>query len=367
MILNIVILGATGDLAKKKILPAIGELLYFKPENEINLIPWSRNEIDFEIINKHVNQNYHTGFTCENSIVNDYYDVDFLKKFLSENTDKKNVFYLSIPPQYNINFINTLKQIEDKNYQVILEKPYSQNEDEFKKIEELLFKNRLLDNFNFIDHYLFKDSFTFNETVNTFLRKINPKLINNIRVKIQESIGIEERKEFYDKTGCLKDMFFHTFNLYHKILLELSKNFDNNISEEYHIENVIKGQYQSYQEEVSYPSNTETAFQVTFKNNHHFIQVESAKKMEEKITQVDIHLNDNSIITWNIYPYGKIEYFSNTTFMNICLKNSHSDHYNMFEDIIENRKNRFIKIDDILKGWKILTQIEKINTELILY
>ena len=51
MNINLILLGATGDLSNKKILPAIGELIFKNPQLAISIYPWSRKDIDLQKLN----------------------------------------------------------------------------------------------------------------------------------------------------------------------------------------------------------------------------------------------------------------------------------------------------------------------------
>jgi glucose-6-phosphate 1-dehydrogenase len=141
----------------------------------------------------------------------------------------------------------------------------------------------------------------------------------------------------------------------------------NTINHDFQIQSLVTGQYDSYKLEIGKNSNTETAFQAVLKSDGIDITLESSKKMEEKITQIDIQFEDGSTLTWNIHPLGKIEFFSKNTFMNIQLKNEFSDHYNVFTDIINGDKSRFLTFSKISQAWQLLEQLTNMKTQPIIY
>lgn len=391
MNINIIILGASGDLSKKKILPACIELVK-SYRNDIKMIenntkilihPWSRKEfIDLTIFKDLESMN-----ALGEIIVGDYNDTEILENILISNIDSKNIFYLSIPPIANFNFIEMISKINSRNFEIIIEKPYTSNQIELNKIINLMIKHNLQDSINFLDHYLFKDTYQFTPSVKLFLDgtvntndkdtiSINKKdhtgnnkitnfklqnTIKTINIQILESIDIANRIEYYDQNGCIRDMFFHLYSLLIGISKEL--NFDLNLE----ILNITKGQYKPYSNQIKKESKTETAFQVTFRSNSTIITLSSGKLMSEKLTTVNLTYANSEQLAWNIHPLGNIEYSSTETSSSINILNNRSDHYNIFNSIINNKKDNFLKPEDVLKGWKILDEMLDLPAIIIIY
>jgi glucose-6-phosphate 1-dehydrogenase len=359
MFINIVILGATGDLASKKILPSCGEFISKRDDLHISIIPWSRKEItNFDQLNSYISMEKDI---IQEGIVGDYGDPSIIDAFLQANSDKLNIFYLAIPPQGNYSFIEALSKTSMRNYEVILEKPYSQSKSDFFRLDELIYKNKLERKINFLDHYLFKDSYQFNPTVKKFLSTSINKPIKTISVKVLESIDVGNRLSFYNSTGAINDMFFHLFNIYYNFASVLDG------IEEIQLVNLIKGQYESYITQLGEKSNTDTAFQAIYKSANQLITFDSAKKLGEKLTQLEAQFSDGSILTWCIYPLSRIEYYSKNTFLNLSLKQVDSDHYNIFNSLIENDKSKFVKLPTIRLAWMYLESLQNVDTEINIY
>jgi glucose-6-phosphate 1-dehydrogenase len=367
MNLNIVLLGASGDLATKKILPAIGEFINYNQNININLIPWSRSESNIAKITDALNKDFNSNYNITQTFEGDYNNIDLISKFLEENADSLNIFYLSLPPIANYGFVKSLSKITLRNFEIIIEKPFSTSLLEFRKLDELIINSRLQSKVNYLDHYLFKDTYNFNPTVTKFLSGIHHRKITKAHITIQEQLDIQSRINFYDMTGCINDMFFHTFNIYSAFQETLIDNKLSLTPNNFKILNLIKGQYSSYTSEVGKETNTETAFQLMMEDNDIKITMESAKKMDTKLTQLEVQFDDQSQLTWNVYPNGSIEYFSKASFLNVNLKTIHSDHYNIFYDLANGKKDRFLNSKNILVAYSILDKLSLDKTKPTLY
>ena len=220
-IVNIlVIFGATGDLANRKIFPAINEIYKsdMLPEN-FHIIGCGRKEVKTNIFNDLLSDFSEKSeyLKLDPVLDNDYKALtkklnDFQNKF-----DKVNViFYLSTPPSaYETIIKNLIKNnlnIEGSGYRrIIVEKPFGRN---LKSAKEL--NNTLTDGFNEsqifrIDHYLGKETVQ-NILVSRFTNLIfsalwNKEFISYVEITAAESIGIKGRGEYYDNSGAIRDMF----------------------------------------------------------------------------------------------------------------------------------------------------------------
>ena len=89
--------------------------------------------------------------------------------------------------------------------------------------------------------------------------------------------------------------------------------------------------------------------------------------MSEKLTTVNLTYANSEQLAWNIHPLGNIEYSSTETSSSINILNNRSDHYNIFNSIINNKKDNFLKPEDVLKGWKILDEMLDLPAIIIIY
>ncbi|MGL4758359.1 MAG: hypothetical protein ACRCXZ_03420 [Patescibacteria group bacterium] len=355
MFINIVILGATGDLAKKKIIPSCLELIS-NTDYSIKVYPWSRKEfVDTDLF-----LSLQDSDSLGQLIVGDYNSKEILSEFLEANKNKKNIFYLSLPPIANIGFLQMISELHYTNYELIIEKPYAQNFEDFKKIDEIIYRSRMEKRVNFLDHYLFKDTLQFNKTLEVIFEKSIKKPPKTFRIELLESIDIQDRIEYYDTNGCIKDMFFHLYSIY--LLMTKKLNFQQDLTPIY----LVKGQYKDYQKNLNKDSQTETAFHAILKSKDYIVSFDTGKKLDEKISKVEIAFSDNSILTWNIHPTGVVEFY-NSSITAHSLPKVHSDHFNIFCSLINNDKSKFLTPQEVKSGWMMLEKLQRTDSELNLY
>ncbi len=233
-----VIFGGTGDLTRRKLIPALYNLVYddLLPEHfaivsigrrDINreeylnrvleaLKKFSRNEILDEHWNRLKECIYY--YKLEFNDINGYKD---LKVFLDDldkerHTGGNRAYYLAVAPDYFQIIVRGLDYSGLANREglswnrLIIEKPFGKD---LKTAREL--NNSLLDVYSEediyrIDHYLGKEMI---QNI-MILRFTNPvftalwsnKYIDNIQITIAEDKGIGTRGDYYEESGALRDM-----------------------------------------------------------------------------------------------------------------------------------------------------------------
>ena len=231
-----VIFGASGDLTRRKLVPAIYSLFVqnLLPE-KFALLGVSRTEFsDDEFRNK------------MRLAINEFKEIDdaskiddFIKKiFYSsisfdetasyKNLNKKivelrkinniggnTIFYLSTPPSlYGIipqKLAEVGLNIQDDGWKrLIIEKPFGYDLQSALKLKEELLKDWTEEQIFRIDHYLGKESVQ-NLLVTRFSNGIfeplwNRNYIHHVEITSAESIGVEKRGGYYESSGALLDM-----------------------------------------------------------------------------------------------------------------------------------------------------------------
>ena len=334
----LVIFGATGDLARRKLFPALNDIMSSKklPKNTY-LLGCGRKKIDNNIFYGLVTslKNKSTYLKIDPNYYDDFINLknkieSYNKKFEIVNV----IFYLSTPPQAYINIINKLANanLNNESYgfrRLVIEKPFGKDFESAKEINKLL-----VDKFNEnqiyrIDHYLGKETVQnilvsrFSNTIFNSLWK--NKHISHIEITAAENIGIENRGEYYDKTGAIRDMFQnHLLELLCLISMEIPKTNTSQMIRDEKLKvlkkikkintktDVVRGQYieseingrkfSNYRENkgVNKVSNTETFFACKlfidnkrWKNIPFFIR--TGKRLPTKVTEIVVHFkNDNS-------------------------------------------------------------------------
>ena len=341
--LNIfIIFGVTGDLANRKIFPAINALLKRNelPKNTfvIGCGRGDKKANTFKNLDEKISKNSEY-IKVDTSNLDDFKTLkkklDSLKS--KSKADKINLIsYLSTPPQsYEDIIINIIRsEINKEEYgysRIVIEKPFGQNLNSAKKLNKLL-KTGFNENQIFrIDHYLGKETVQ-NILVSRYSNLVfnalwNREHISYVEITAAESIGIKKRGEYYDKSGALKDMIQnHLLELLSLIAMNDPKeNSPDSIRDEKvnvlksikkvdYKNNIVRGQYikskgrkgeeyNSYRssEGVSNNSKTETYFACKlFIDNERWKDIpffiRTGKRMPTKVTEIVINFKKNKTI-----------------------------------------------------------------------
>jgi glucose-6-phosphate 1-dehydrogenase len=242
-----VIFGATGDLTKRKLLPALYNLAKdkFLPEN-FAIVGVGRQEFTSDEFRKQATDDLKEflGAAPDKKLVEHltermrYVGGDFdddktlfseIKETLAELCKKYEIpenffYYMAIPPELFSNVAkklvkNGLGREENGNWRrFIFEKPFGRDLESAKKINSTLLSMLKEKQIYRIDHYLGKETvqnilvFRFGNTV--FEPIWNRNYIDNVQITVSETLGVEERGGYYDKAGALRDMIpNHIFQL----------------------------------------------------------------------------------------------------------------------------------------------------------
>ena len=227
---EIVVFGGTGDLARRKLLPALyhryrdGQI-----SDDSRIVGVSRSKHSREEYQALIEQYYHE-FAKEEDFdpklwakfikLIDYVAIDViadkdwssLNAALSSKDDLIRVFYLAMPPSMFADICVGLKEaglVHDKS-RVVLEKPLGTDYDSARDINRGVGKVFKENNIYRIDHYLGKETVQ-NLLVlrfgNILLEPLwSNQAIDHIEITAAESIGVGGRGAYYDGAGALRDM-----------------------------------------------------------------------------------------------------------------------------------------------------------------
>ncbi|MCF7823206.1 MAG: glucose-6-phosphate dehydrogenase [Candidatus Marinimicrobia bacterium] len=231
-----VIFGASGDLTKRKLVPALYSLFVQNqlPENFV-LLGVSRSEFgdkEFRrIMKSSINEfmEINDGTMIDDFVNKLFYktinfnEIDSYKnlkeKIIELRTNHKingnTIFYLSTPPSlYGIIPQNLaavgLNSQDDGWKRIIIEKPFGYDLKTALILKDQLLKDWTEEQIFRIDHYLGKETVQ-NLLVTRFANGIfeplwNRNYINHIEITSAESIGVEKRGGYYESSGALRDM-----------------------------------------------------------------------------------------------------------------------------------------------------------------
>jgi len=233
----LVIFGATGDLTRRKLIPALFRLYQDKALPEfMHIVGFARRPLSDEDFRQYVGEvltevgadaarvasfsklfSYRSGdFTNSNSL-------EGLAQLLGKQDDQwrtcaNKLFHLAVAPEHYEGILNNLSASgltvpcspEQGWTRVLVEKPFGKDLETAQALDALLGKLFREEQIYRIDHYLGKDTvqnilaFRFS---NQFLNPSwDARSIARINIALHESLDIEDRGEFYDGVGALRDV-----------------------------------------------------------------------------------------------------------------------------------------------------------------
>lgn len=314
-----VIFGATGDLTKRKLFPALYNLAKdgflpekfaivgvgrqemlsedFRSQTVANLKEFVGDGIDKDLLKWFEERTYYTGgdFDDDKKLFKDIKDV--LRDVCEKHEIPENYFYyMAIPPSLFANVSHKIvkngmgKEEDGKWRRFIFEKPFGTSLDSAKSLNADLLKILSERQIYRIDHYLGKETvqnilvFRFGNSI--FEPIWNRNYIDHVQITVAEKLGVELRGGYYDTAGALRDMIpNHIFQLVTLTAMEPPVSFEADavrdeqakilqaiqpFTEEEVLRKVVRGQYDAgeiadkpvpaYRSEANVPptSNTET-------------------------------------------------------------------------------------------------------------
>lgn len=371
--INILLLGITGDLAKLKILPAIGQLTFSQRDKySLKLFGQSRSEADKNKIIDRINLMDQTSFEHLelNLIQKNYTDPTVLIELLDKiEAGEKLIIYFALPPSVITDYLKMIENLDEKlfvgkNIDLLLEKPFGRNLEEAKNIIDLIGRVKKKVKVSFIDHYLFKNQSQIIEEQELIKllksKKIEPSVIN---IETLETVDVDNRLGYYIDSGAIDDMTPHLLSLLLRFLkLFKITNFQININ------SVSTGQYSGLADKIKALDETklnlETFFEVkadlVFDAKVVDLKLTSGKKLIGKKTELEGFLSDNSQLVWDISGKNQIVYSnSGDSTLIHTLVNSNLDHLNMFLQVINGYYNNFITNDEVITGHNLITKIKE--------
>ncbi|MEM9392366.1 MAG: glucose-6-phosphate dehydrogenase [Pseudomonadota bacterium] len=297
---ELVVFGATGDLARRKIFPSLFRRYLagqFPPTAKI--IGAARSEMDgaaFQDFMKAAIQEFSPRAAENTSELSaflkllDYVAIDArgdggwstLKDMLEGGCVR--AFYFSVGPGLFGDLAERLykHEIATSSCRVVVEKPFGRDLDTAQALNRGLARYFSEDQVYRIDHYLGKETVQNLMAVrfgNLLFEPLwNAQFVDHIQITVAETVGVGGRGEYYDKSGAMRDMVQnHLMQLLCLIAMEPPSKFDPDAVRDEKLkviralepvepEDIVRGQYRegeggaSYRDEVDNPQSTTESF-----------------------------------------------------------------------------------------------------------
>ena len=344
----LVIFGITGDLSKRKLLPALYHI--FSQQllpSDVKVIGVSRHDLSVDKLLESVELCVsEVDNVCDPVVIGrlkaaletfkleptDKADFKLLKQKLEKSEgDREFLFYMSIPPSAYGPIVENLGAVglNHKNCRLILEKPFGYDLTSAQELIKIVDASYQEDKIYRTDHYLAKDTaqnlLTFRLYNPMFSTLWNTQHIKSIRIRAVEEIGIEGRVNFYEQTGALRDLIqSHLLQLLALSLMDLPAELTSDQihrSKQYFLEQLepadparaVRAQYANYCQEVdNLDSTTETFVRLHLKHSAERWQdvdiiLETGKALAAKETSIAIEFRSNhdhpsNVLRFQIQP-----------------------------------------------------------------
>lgn len=399
MTTKLLIFGITGDLSRRKLLPALREIITTGDFDDLQIIGVSRREVDItELLQGSLDDvsllERVSVFSMDLAQQDDYRR---LKEYIDLKDDEQLVAYMSVPPAATTQIVDFMGEagITTPNVKLLFEKPFGMDYESAQDVLARTARYYKEEQIYRIDHYLAKEMaqnvVAFRGRNALFARLWDNQSIQSIEIIASENIGIEGRAQFYEQTGALRDVVQgHLMQLLALVLMDVPEDFNWDELPQRRLQalqtitpanpaKALRAQYEGYPQEAGNPgSQTETYVSLELESNDAKwqgvpIRLVTGKALKHKTTEIRIHLrkthdSQSNQITFHIQPNEGIdmqlyikkpgyahEFETRTLGFSYPDNTTLPDAYEqVLVDAINGRKNLFTEGGEVLRSWEIL-------------
>lgn len=349
--LTIFLIGATGDLAKKKILKAIYNLHIdaLLPET-FTLVGNARTKMSHDEFRMYVKEivkpenpkqwnEFMSGLYYVSGDASKRSTYEAIKSLHTEleayHHCGNHMWYVATLPSLYLDIVQQLKKLHLHKTQcgwtkILMEKPFGTDLDSAQLLNKELTEGFDEEQIFRIDHFLGKETvqnlLAFRFANGLFEHLWNAKYIDHIQVNATETFGVEGREKFYDETGTVRDVVQnHVLQMIAVSMMEEPESFSSSdirkrrseflgslkCPEKADCERAIAfGQFDGYAEQVGKKTSTETAVAVKFTiDNDRWrgvpIYVRAGKKLARDLTEISIQFKEPENTMFKEFNLGK--------------------------------------------------------------
>lgn len=364
---QLVIFGITGDLAGRKLLPALDSIVSSDEYGELSIVGVSRRQVDHDELLRNYPSLVERAemFTMDLADLSEYAR---LKSFVEAKKADQTLFYLSVPPGAAAGIVDFLGEagLNSPKYKVLFEKPFG-----FDLVSARDFISRTAQYFDEsqlyrIDHYMGKEIaaelLRLRRNAENHHHHWDNTSVKAITVLATEAIGIEGRAQFYEQTGALRDFVQgHLLQLLSLVLIQKPQSEDLPSQRLKALralipvdpEKATRAQYETYQDEVGNPgSQTETFVAFLMESEEPAwrgvpIRLLTGKALHEKRSSIMIEYTDGT----------------SDVFDEAVLAKREGRHYDAYERVlmeaIQSREEMFTSGEEVIRSWELLAPLQE--------
>ncbi len=379
MPLTYVLFGATGDLALKKILPALAKLQANGSLPALSRViafsrrPWSDADYQAYIkpyltarhIPEHNIASFFSVLTYHQGTFEDGASFTSLKNKIVEVNASQVIINLAIQPEF---YKQTIEQLaasdiigHSSTAQIVIEKPFGHDIDSAEVLQELLYQHLPEQQIYRIDHYLGKENIRAitNEVLRPELEnKLDAYHVASITATFFEKEGIEGRGEFYEQNGVIKDVIQnHVLQMVATVLATKQQSRAVILSALELIygstpsETLVLGQYEGYKDEEGVSNNSEVPTFAAFRVKAQVprwsgvpILIKAGKGLKETLIEIVITFKDETELRFAIRG-------------NNAPSETHDAYEHLILEVIKKDHTFFASIEEILASWKLVDTV----------
>ncbi len=399
---TLVIFGITGDLARRKLLPALANVIESGQVGDLSIIGVSRRAVEqFEVLGDHHHQLNGTTslFQMDLDSPDDYVR---LRDYIAPASDEQVLFYLSVPPESAGAIIENLGKagLNTPTNKLLLEKPFGRDLASAQTMIDRTAAYFGESQIYRIDHYLAKEMaqniVTFRARNALFSYLWSAQYIERIEVIALESLTIEGRAAFYEQTGALRDIVQgHLLQLLALTLAPLPQDFTWDNLPQYRQAalsslqpadpgKAVRAQYDSYKGEVDNPDSTvETFVSLELHSDDPVWQgiplaLTTGKALSRKKTEVRVHFrrqNDtqSNYLLFKIQPdegiaidlvtkkpgYDQEVEHQKLSYMYPVSERLPDAYEQVLVDAMSSDKSLFATSGEVLRAWEIVAPLQQ--------
>ena len=394
---KLVIFGITGDLATRKLLPALRKIIASGQAKDLEIIGISRKKVNkLELVGSELAEITQL-VTMD---LTEFTEYTKLKRRINPAKEEQTLIYLSVPPAAATRIANNLGKagINGKTVRLLFEKPFGLDLESAKDMVARTEKYFSEEQIYRIDHYLAKEmaqnivAFRSNNAI--FRQLWGGNGIEKIEISAFETIGIVGRAQFYEQTGALRDVLQgHLMQLLALILMDVPSRLDWSLVPDLRLQALrridaanpkksLRAQYLEYRQEVNVPSSqVETFVKIELESDvsnweNVPLVLMTGKALDRKETAITIYFkkgsaNQSNTLKFKIQPDEGIEinlFTKKPGYERVTesqkLNYSYSDDADLPEayeqvlvDAISGKKSIFTTSQEIIESWRILQPI----------